>query len=72
MNATLHPLLHDTLVRCAACGSEHALRSTSPGFAVEVCSSCHPAYTGAERRLARSSRIERFEARRRRVTAAAA
>jgi large subunit ribosomal protein L31 len=37
---------------------------------VEVCSNCHPAYTGVERPVAQGSRIERFERRRARVATA--
>ncbi len=64
MNAAIHPHVHDTLVRCATCGSEHALRSTRAALSVEICSSCHPVYTGREQRIASGGRIERFEARR--------
>jgi large subunit ribosomal protein L31 len=40
------------------------MRSTRPELVVDVCSHCHPAYTGAERPVASGSRIERFERRR--------
>jgi large subunit ribosomal protein L31 len=40
------------------------MRSTRSELVVDVCSSCHPAYTGLERAIARGSRIERFERRR--------
>ena len=59
-----HPELKDTSVRCSACGTEFATRSTRDEITVDVCSSCHPAYTGVERTIARGSRIERFERRR--------
>jgi ribosomal protein L31 len=36
---------------------------------LEICSSCHPAYTGAERPVAQGSRVERFEKRRARAVA---
>ena len=39
-------------------------RSTRDEIVVDVCSNCHPAYTGAERRAQNGSRIERFERRR--------
>jgi large subunit ribosomal protein L31 len=58
------PELWMTTVRCSSCGSEFVTRSTRDRIVVEVCSSCHPAYTGAERPPARGSRIERFERRR--------
>jgi len=59
-----HPELVLTSVRCINCENEFTTRSTRGELAVEVCSSCHPAYTGIERVVARGSRIERFERRR--------
>jgi large subunit ribosomal protein L31 len=66
-----HPELVTTRVRCSACGNEFATRSTRHELAVEVCSNCHPAYTGLEQAVARGSRIERFERRRARSRVAA-
>jgi large subunit ribosomal protein L31 len=59
-----HPELVSTSVRCNNCGNEFSTRSTRGELAVEVCSNCHPAYTGIERAVAHGSRIERFERRR--------
>ncbi len=61
---TAQPELWITTVRCSSCGNEFVTRSTRDRIEVEVCSSCHPAYTGVERPLTRGSRIERFERRR--------
>jgi large subunit ribosomal protein L31 len=61
-----HPELKYTSVRCSACGTAFTTRSTRDEITVDVCSSCHPAYTGVERTIARGSRIERFERRRER------
>ena len=66
---TKHPLLHDLDVRCAACGEAMSLRSTAPTLSVDVCSNCHPAYTGRERPLAAGGRVERFNQRMARATA---
>ncbi|MGZ4384293.1 MAG: 50S ribosomal protein L31 [Gaiellaceae bacterium] len=66
-----HPELWITSVRCSSCGNEFVTRSTRQEIAVEVCSSCHPAYTGVERALTSGSRIERFERRRMRARRAA-
>jgi large subunit ribosomal protein L31 len=66
-----HPELVMTRVRCSTCGNEFSTRSTRHELAVEVCSSCHPAYTGLEQAVARGSRIERFERRRARSRVAA-
>lgn len=59
-----HPELDLTSVRCGACGNEFTTRSTRSELVVDVCSNCHPAYTGIERALTSGSRIERFERRR--------
>jgi large subunit ribosomal protein L31 len=59
-----HPELRVTQVRCAACGSEFTTRSSRESLVLDVCSQCHPAYTGSERPVVQGSRIERFERRR--------
>jgi large subunit ribosomal protein L31 len=61
---TLHPELTLATVRCTTCGRTFVTRSTRDEIVVDVCSNCHPAYTGTERRLQNGSRIERFERRR--------
>jgi large subunit ribosomal protein L31 len=66
---TNHPETQLIDVVCATCGTAFTVRSTAQSLAVEVCSSCHPAYTGASRTAARGDRIERFN--RRRALAAA-
>ena len=66
---TQHPETHVVDVVCATCGAMFALRSTANSLSVDVCSNCHPAYTGVQRAAASGSRIERFN--RRRTLAAA-
>jgi large subunit ribosomal protein L31 len=58
------PTLHDVDVRCASCGTTFAIRSTAETLSVDVCSSCHPAYTGRERSTVAGGRIDRFNKRR--------
>jgi large subunit ribosomal protein L31 len=65
-----HPVLHNVDVRCAACGASMSIRSTAATLSVDVCSSCHPAYTGHERSVVAGSRIERFNKRAARANAA--
>jgi large subunit ribosomal protein L31 len=65
-----HPLLYLVEIRCSSCGESFSTHSTAEAIVVEVCSNCHPAYTGSERSVASSDRIERFN--RRRAFAAAA
>jgi large subunit ribosomal protein L31 len=56
-------------VRCSSCGASLPVRSTAEAISTDVCSNCHPGYTGRERAVASGSRIARF--RRRRALAAA-
>jgi large subunit ribosomal protein L31 len=51
-------------VRCTSCGEVFTTRSTRSEIIVDVCSNCHPAYTGVERSAQSGSRIDRFERRR--------
>jgi large subunit ribosomal protein L31 len=66
---THHPVLHLADVRCSTCGASFVVRSTAEAISVEVCSNCHPAYTGREHGAVSGDRIERFN--RRRALAAA-
>jgi large subunit ribosomal protein L31 len=61
----IHPQLMQTLVRCASCETTFMTRSVTGELVVDVCSHCHPAYTGVARTVSSGSRIERFERRRR-------
>ena len=61
---TQHPELHAVDAVCATCGTTFTVRTTAESLSVELCSNCHPAYTGAQRVTARGDRIERFERRR--------
>jgi large subunit ribosomal protein L31 len=69
MRTGIHPQLTATTFSCSNCGTTFETRSTRPSLHVEVCSQCHPAYTGRERAVSRGSRIERFERRRARAAA---
>jgi large subunit ribosomal protein L31 len=69
MKTALHPETRIATVRCSSCGTTFETRSTRASIEVEICSACHPTYTGVERVAHRGSRIERFE--RRRATARA-
>ena len=60
---TQHPTLHLVDVRCTSCGASFMIRSSAETISVDVCSNCHPAYTGRERALADGGRVERFNRR---------
>ncbi len=60
MKAAIHPSYHEVRVKCA-CGSNFVTRSTHKGdINVEICSSCHPFFTGKQKVLDSAGRIERF------------
>jgi large subunit ribosomal protein L31 len=60
-----HPNLNLVEVRCTSCGTTFTTRSTAhDGIVLDVCSSCHPAYTGRERSVSAGGRVERFNRRR--------
>jgi large subunit ribosomal protein L31 len=60
-----HPEQTFATVRCTSCGNSFVTRSTRSEIVVDVCSNCHPIYTGHARPARSGSRIERFERRRR-------
>jgi len=61
--------MHLIDLRCSSCGASFSIRSSAATVSVDVCSNCHPAYTGRERTVASGGRVERFD--RRRALAAA-
>jgi large subunit ribosomal protein L31 len=61
---TRHPDLYLTEVHCSSCGTSFMTRSTRETISIDVCSACHPAYTGRERAVLGGDRIERFNQRR--------
>ena len=64
-----HPELHLVDAVCANCGTTFTLNSTAETLSIDICSNCHPAYTGRQRQGASGDRVERFN--RRRALAAA-
>ncbi len=70
MKADIHPEYVIATVRCA-CGHEFTTRSTKSDLHVEVCSECHPFYTGKQKLVDTGGRVERFERRRAKAEAKA-
>ena len=60
MKAELHPKTYEATVTCA-CGNTFTTTSTVEEIKVEVCSECHPFYTGKQRTDERGGRVERFK-----------
>jgi large subunit ribosomal protein L31 len=59
MKPDIHPKYHDCPVHCA-CGESWTTRSTKAEIRVEICSTCHPFFTGKQRLVDSAGRIERF------------
>ena len=60
MNAAIHPAYESVKVTCA-CGTEWDTRSTHKGdIHLEICSSCHPFFTGKQKLVDTAGRVERF------------
>jgi len=62
MKADIHPDYVVATVKCS-CGNTYTTRSTSSELSVELCSECHPFYTGKQKLVDSGGRIDRFERR---------
>ena len=62
MKAEIHPEYVVAKVHCA-CGNEFETRSTIPEIRVEICSACHPFYTGKQKLVDTTGKVERFRQR---------
>jgi large subunit ribosomal protein L31 len=58
----IHPEYVEATVRCS-CGNTFQTRSTRPELRVDVCSNCHPFYTGTQRIVDAAGQVERFRKR---------
>ena len=59
MKQGIHPKYHEVQVRCA-CGASWKTRSTKPELHLEICSACHPFFTGRQKLIDTEGRVERF------------
>ena len=62
MREGIHPKYHKVLVTCA-CGNKFETHSTKPEIRLELCSACHPFFTGKQKLVDTAGRIERFQRR---------
>ena len=62
MKAGIHPIYTNAKVVCA-CGNTFETRSTKALIKLEICSACHPFYTGQQRLVDTAGRVERFKKR---------
>jgi large subunit ribosomal protein L31 len=59
MKKGIHPAYKETAFRCA-CGAEMPTRSLQEEYKIEICSSCHPFFTGKQKLIDSAGRVERF------------
>ena len=62
MKAGIHPSFVDCTVTCA-CGYTFVTKSTEPELHVDICSNCHPFFTGTQRLVDTAGQVDRFEKR---------
>ena len=62
MKKDIHPKYEEATVHCS-CGNTFTTRSTKPDLHVELCSQCHPFYTGKQKLVDSGGRVERFKRR---------
>jgi len=62
MKEGIHPEYNEVEVRCA-CGNTFKTRSTASELRLEICSACHPFYTGKQKLVDTAGMVEKFERR---------
>ncbi len=62
MKEGIHPNYETTTVKCA-CGATFETRSTKSGLKVDICSNCHPFFTGKQKLVDTGGRVDRFKRR---------
>lgn len=62
MKEGIHPEYKETTVKCA-CGAEYKTRSTKEKIRVDICSKCHPFFTGKQKLVDTGGRVDRFKKR---------
>ena len=60
MKENIHPKYVETTIECA-CGAKYETRSTNPNIRIEICSACHPFFTGKQKLVDSAGRIDKFK-----------
>lgn len=63
MKKEIHPTFHPEAIVTCVCGATYKLGSTLESINVEICSNCHPFYTGQEKVLDTKGRVDKFKKR---------
>ncbi|MFH1392490.1 MAG: 50S ribosomal protein L31 [bacterium] len=61
MKQKIHPKYYEDCQVICACGNSFKTGATRPELNIEICSKCHPVYTGQEKVLDKAGRVERFK-----------
>ena len=61
MKASIHPKYHHDAVVSCACGNTFTTGSTMDKINIDICSACHPFFTGEQRFVDRQGRVEKFQ-----------
>jgi large subunit ribosomal protein L31 len=64
MKKDIHPEYYENAKVTCACGATFIVGSTKKELAVEICSACHPFYTGLDKVMDTAGRVEKFKTRR--------
>jgi large subunit ribosomal protein L31 len=71
MKEKIHPQYHEITITCA-CGATYETGSTRKDYHVELCSACHPFFTGKQKLVDSAGRVDRFQKRAEKTAAVAA
>lgn len=63
MKKDTHPTYFANAVATCACGATYTIGSTTEALSVEICSNCHPFYTGQDKVMDATGRVDRFKKR---------
>lgn len=70
MKKNIHPTFHEKAKAKCACGNTFTIGSTKEQIDVEICSNCHPFFTGKEKLIDTAGKVEKFKARRAKAASA--
>lgn len=63
MKKGIHPKYYPDAKIICACGTQYEVGATAPEIHIEICSACHPFYTGKQKLVDTAGRLEKFQAR---------
>jgi large subunit ribosomal protein L31 len=63
MKAEIHPTYHPSATVTCGCGTTFVVGGTQESYNVEICSKCHPYFTGEQKLIDTAGRVERFRSR---------